>query len=79
MCKKTSFSTFFEQFLTVLNRKYLRRILRRENARFLQLMVELGWANDTVLGQMTAAWEDFSHNPDAFYAVARCEVVGGKD
>src|SRR5262245_31045911 len=33
VCKKTSLSTFFEQFLVVLNLKYLRRILRSENGR----------------------------------------------
>ena len=36
VCKKTSLSTFFEQFLVVLNLKYLRRILRSENGRFAQ-------------------------------------------
>jgi hypothetical protein len=33
VCKKTSLSTFFRQFLGVLNLKYLRRILRSENGR----------------------------------------------
>jgi ubiquinone/menaquinone biosynthesis C-methylase UbiE len=51
---------------------------RIKNPRFLQHMGELGWVNDTALGQMSTAWEDFSHNPDAFYAVARCEAVGWK-
>jgi hypothetical protein len=51
---------------------------RMKNPRFLQYMVELGWANDTALGEMSAAWEDLSQNPDAFYAVARCEAVGRK-
>ena len=36
VCKKTSLSTFFEQFLVVLNLKYLRKILRSENGRFAQ-------------------------------------------
>ena len=31
VCKKMSLATFFEQFLVVLNLKYLRRILRSEN------------------------------------------------
>src|SRR5574341_14126 len=33
VCKKTSLSPFSEQFLAVLNLKYLRRILRSENDR----------------------------------------------
>jgi hypothetical protein len=33
LCKKMSLSTFFEQFLAVLNLKYLRGILRSENDR----------------------------------------------
>src|SRR5215475_181549 len=33
VCKKTSLSTFFEQFLVVLNLKYLHRIQCSENGR----------------------------------------------
>ncbi len=37
VCEKTSVSIFLEQFLTVLNLKYLRRILLSKNGRLIAM------------------------------------------
>jgi ubiquinone/menaquinone biosynthesis C-methylase UbiE len=39
-------------------------------------LVELGWADRTLLEQIRAAWREWSDHPNAFYARARVEVIG---
>jgi ubiquinone/menaquinone biosynthesis C-methylase UbiE len=39
---------------------------------------EQGWATQTELEEMSAAFKSWGEHPDAFYARARCEAVGWK-
>lgn len=38
-------------------------------------LVDSGWATAQELGELAAAFEEWGHLPDAFYARARCETV----
>lgn len=39
-------------------------------------LMELGWADLTLLVQIRSAWRDWSDHPHAFYARARVEIIG---
>jgi hypothetical protein len=41
--------------------------------------VAAGWVDRATLDRMIAGWRQWGEDPDAFYARARCEVVGWKE
>ncbi len=41
-------------------------------------IIELGWADQSDLDSMVAAWGEWANLPDAFWAISWCEAVGWK-
>lgn len=41
--------------------------------------VELGWTDQSAIDDMKSAFRLWGQNPDAFFAVARCEAIGWKE
>jgi hypothetical protein len=40
--------------------------------------IDAGWVDQPTLEKMMAAWQEWGEHPDAFHALAMCEVVGWK-
>ena len=55
------------------------RIARIKSTAAFDEAVEAGWVDRATLDKMIVAWEKWGEDPDAFYVLPWCEVVGWKE